>query len=215
VDDDFEFWNDSGDPTDEPKKPNGHAGDAGMWDEPDLDVVQLRRRAPPEFPLEVLGDSWASWAIDAANAAAAPVDYVIGPLLASVSALVGHARWAQAAPGWQEPPHLWMCQVGDSGDGKSPGADCLMRDVLPEIERRMIGDYPDRLREWRAADEFYKAAEKEWQESVKNAHKDGKPRRLRRPELPPTPRRICRGCASTMSRLSRLRRSSRPRRRKV
>jgi hypothetical protein len=47
----------------------------------------------------------------------------------TVSALIGHSRWAQATPGWVEPPHLWLGVVGDSGNGKSPGADCLMRDV--------------------------------------------------------------------------------------
>ena len=94
--------------------------------------------------------------LDAAVAAACPVDYVVAPLLASVSTLIGNARWAQAWPGWSEPPHLWTVVVGDSGTGKSPGADCLMRDVLPTIERRMIGDYPDRLREWQGAVEFDK-----------------------------------------------------------
>ena len=77
-------------------------------------------------------------------AAACPVDYVAAALLAGISALIGHARWAQATPGWAEPPHLWIGAVGDSGNGKSPGADCLMRDVLPEIERRMLADFPDR-----------------------------------------------------------------------
>src|SRR6516164_11627870 len=101
--------------------------------------------------------------------AACPVDYVAAPLLASISVLIGHARWAQATPGWAEPPHLWIGAVGDSGTGKSPGADCLMRDVLPEIEQRMLADYPDRLREWRAAVEFSKAAEDKWKTEVREA----------------------------------------------
>ena len=99
------------------------------------------------LPLAVFGDEWGRWIADAAEAAACPPDYVAVPLLASVSALIGHARWAQATPGWSEPPHLWMADVGDSGIGKSPGADCLLRDVLPEIERRMLADFPDRLRD--------------------------------------------------------------------
>ena len=105
------------------------------WADPDMAVLRLHRRPPPALPLAVFGDEWGRWIADAAEAAACPPDYVAVPLLASVSAVIGHARWAQATPGWSEPPHLWMADVGDSGVGKSPGADCLLRDVLPEIER--------------------------------------------------------------------------------
>src|SRR5262249_11956640 len=91
---------------------------------------------------------WREWITTTAEAAACPPDYVVAPLLASASVLIGHARWAQATPGWREPPHLWLGAVGDSGDGKSPGADCLINQVLPEIERAMLADFPERLREW-------------------------------------------------------------------
>ena len=107
--------------------------------------------------------------------AACPPDYVAGTsLLASASVLIGHARWGQATPGWAEPPHLWVAAVGDSGNGKSPGADCLLRDVLPELERKMIADYPDRLREWRASVAFAKAADDRW---VKEEMRDAEKRR--------------------------------------
>jgi hypothetical protein len=145
------------------------------WPEPDLGVLRLHRRSPPPLPLDVFGAFWGSWISAAAEAAACPVDYVAAPLLASISVLIGHARWAQATPGWAEPPHLWVGAVGDSGDGKSPGADCLLRDVLPEIERRIIGDFPDRLREWRARQEFAKAADKRWEKDVSAAQKRGAP----------------------------------------
>src|SRR5215471_15240213 len=159
------------------KKPNG-TGDNNeelSWGEPDMGVLRLRRRPPPAFPTKVFGRAWERWIINAANAAACPLDYVVAPLLASVSVLIGHARWAQGTPGWSEPPHLWIGAVGDSGDGKSPGADCLLRDVLPEIERRMVNDYPDRLREWRASVEFENAAEQRWQEDVRAAQNRGSP----------------------------------------
>jgi hypothetical protein len=70
--------------------------------------------------------------------------------------------------------------VGDSGNGKSPGADCLMRDVLPEIERRMGADFPDVLQKWRAATEYDKAAMDRWSGGVRAAEKQGSP-----PPLPP------------------------------
>jgi hypothetical protein len=151
-----------------------------LWPEPDMGVLRLHRRPPPPLPLAVFGPPLAEWIGTAAEAAACPPDYVAAPLLASASALIGHARWAQATPGWAEPPHLWVGVVGDSGAGKSPGADCLMRDVLPEIEWRMLADYPDRLREWRAAAELAEAADKAWRDDVRTAQRTGKP-----PPLPP------------------------------
>ena len=153
---------------------------AEPWGEPDMTVLKPNRRPPPPLPMDVLGAAWAHWIDGAAEAAAAPVDYVALPLLASASALIGHARWAEAAPGWREPPHLWLGVVGDSGSSKSPGADCLMRDVLPEIERRMLGDFPDRLKEWRAAAEIHKAKLADWEKDIKAAHKSGSP-----PPMPP------------------------------
>ena len=84
------------------------------WGEPDMGVLRLHRRSPPRLPIEVFGRC-GDWIARAAEAAACPVDYVAAPLLASATALIGHARWAQAAPGWAEPPHLWIAAVGDFG----------------------------------------------------------------------------------------------------
>lgn len=172
-----------------------------LWPEPDTEVLRLHRRPPVKLPIEVFGPAWQPWIATEAEAAACPPDYVAAPLLASVSALIGHARWAQATPGWAEPPHLWIGAVGDSGNGKSPGADCLMRDVLPEIERRMLADFPDRLREWRANVEFGKATEEAWQKEVREAQKRGAPAPLP-PTVSTTPNRRRRDYGSTMSRSS-------------
>jgi hypothetical protein len=156
------------------KPPKGNGANNNAWGEPFMGVMRLRRRPPPPLPLEAFGESWGDWIVNAAKAAACPVDYVAAPLLASVSTLVGHARWPAIA-GWCEPPHLWCASVGDSGDGKSPGANALMRNVLPTLERRMIGDFPDRLREWQAASEFDKVALKRWKEELREAQEKRKP----------------------------------------
>jgi hypothetical protein len=156
-------------------KSNGFAADTTDWPEPDMGIVELRRRAPARFPTEVFGPDWGPWTIAAAKAAACSVDYVALPLMASASTLVGNARWAQATPAWKEPPHGWYGVVGDSGDGKSPGSDCLMRDVLPELEARMYGDFPERLQEWRQAVALDKAALKQWEQEKRAADKKGEP----------------------------------------
>jgi hypothetical protein len=118
------------------------------------------------MPLAVFGAEWMGWIKDAAEAAATSPDYVAAPLLAAGSATIGHARWAQAHPGWQEPPHLWMCSVGDSGGGKSPGADPVLKGVLPRIEEAMGRNFPEKRREWEAAVAVARARRAEWQKAV-------------------------------------------------
>jgi hypothetical protein len=152
-----------------------------------MSVLRLHRRSPPALPLDVFGP-WGDWIVEAAEAAACPIDYVAMPLLAVASVLIGHARWAQATPGWMEPPHLWVASVGLSGNGKSPGADCLMRDVLPEVERRMLGDFPDRLQEWRSITEQQHAREDVWKREVRDAQKAGRaPPDPPKDSVPPEP----------------------------
>ena len=146
----------------------------------DLSVLRLNRRPPPPFPLDVLGTAWAAWATDAASASAAPVDYVVAPLLSAASALIGNARWARAGGGWVEPPHVWCGVVGESGTSKSPAADPLMRHVIPAMEQRMLGDFPDRLREFKARSEVAEATREQWAKEVRLAAKAGNP-----PPLPP------------------------------
>jgi hypothetical protein len=165
---------------------------AQRWPDPDMSVLRLHPRPAPALPLEVFGPPWADWILATAKAAACPVDYVAAPLLASASVLIGHARWACATPGWGEPPHLWVAAVGESGDGKSPGADCLMRDVLSETERGMLTDFPDRLDEWRAAAEHQLSAEERWKSEVRNAEKRGlEPPAAPKSALPREPRPPC------------------------
>ena len=150
--------------------------------EPDMAVLQLQRREAPKLPIEIFGEPWSRWISDTAEASACPVDYVAAPLLAAASAVIGHARWPRAGEAWAEPPHLWCASVGDSGDGKSPGADVVYRHVMPEIERKMTIDFPDQLREVQAAIEIARAKHENWKSEVRNAIKAGGT-----PPLPPPP----------------------------
>ena len=151
------------------------------WSLPDMGVLRLYRRPPPPLPLGVFGP-WDTWLAEQAEAAACPVDYVAGPLLAAVSALIGNARWPQAGGSWSEPPHLWAASVGDSGTGKSPGGDGLLGKVLPVVEHNMRADFPDLLQEWKASAETVKAREEQWRSEVRDAQKAGKA-----PPPPPPP----------------------------
>jgi hypothetical protein len=149
-------------------------------------------------PLFLFGPAWGDWIATAAEAAACPPDYVAAPLLAAASALICHERWAQATPGWAEPPH-WLGVVGDSGNGKSPVADCLMRDVLPEIERRVLADSPDRWREWRVQTELAKATKQRWHRDLRAAEREGAAFPTLSTPMEPTEPQARHGSVSTMS----------------
>lgn len=170
-----------------------HLQPQSEWPDPDLGVLRFHRRQAPRLPLEIFGDQWASWIEAAGHAASAPVDYVAAALLSSASALIGHARWARAWKGWEEPPHLWCCGVGDSGSGKSPAADTVMKDIVPEIERRMTIDFPDQLKEALRAIEVAKARQERWKAEVRAAENGGSsppPAPDEPPEPPVRPRLI-------------------------
>jgi hypothetical protein len=155
--------------------------------DPDMTILRLNRRPPPVLPLCVLGGDWATWVEDAAASASAPVDYVVAPLLAAASALIGHSRWVQAWTGWKEPPHLWCASVGDSGDGKSPGADTIQLYLLPTIEQRMVADFPDTLREKQTEIEAAKMRVENWKEEMRVAIKAGQPLPLQPASVPREP----------------------------
>ena len=140
---------------------------------PDLSVLNLGRRSPPALDLSLFGNRWKNWICSAARAAACPVDYVVAPLLAAASTLIGNARWAQAVPGWVEPPHLWCASVGDSGSGKSPGADIFYRHVLPPIEHRLTTDFPDLLEDHRRRKELADIKQVAWRAMAREAEKKG------------------------------------------
>jgi hypothetical protein len=157
--------------------------------DPDLSITQLGRRLPPPLPLELFGLKWAPWIEGATEAAACPPDYVAAPLLAAASALIGNSRWAMGGPGWAEPPHLWCGAVGDSGNGKSPGADCLRRDVLPEIEKRMVADFPDQWRDWKIAMEASSMEMGKWKVDMRTAREKGQPPPPPPEDGPPAPQK--------------------------
>ncbi|MBI3708708.1 MAG: DUF3987 domain-containing protein, partial [Proteobacteria bacterium] len=103
------------------------------WPAPDPAALQGFRRPPPALPLEQFGP-WAAWLGAAAEGAGAPVDYVAGPLLAAIAALIGTTRAASPGPGWVEPSVLWIGLVGDPSSGKSPGADPVLA-PLADLEQ--------------------------------------------------------------------------------
>ncbi|MDJ0391366.1 DUF3987 domain-containing protein [Roseomonas sp. E05] len=159
---------------------------------PSLAILTRSTIPAPAFPLPALGTFWARWCATAAEGANAPPDYVALPLLTAASALIGNARWAQAWPGWAEPPILWGGSVGNPSSGKSPGAAPVMRDVLGRVEMHMARDYPAELEQWETRASVAKAALKQWEKDVARALKAGDQPMPEKPDaatMPPKPSR--------------------------
>jgi hypothetical protein len=145
-----------------------------LWPQPDLGVLRINRRELPVFPVEVFGEFWGELITDAAAGASAPVDYTGCTLLACAGTLIGHARWVSPWQNWNEPPVLWIGNVGDPSCGKSPAADPILG-ILRDIEIGLAKDYPDAHRQWMTERASAAAHRAIWESEVKDAAKFKKP----------------------------------------
>lgn len=148
-----------------------NAGDASLII-PDLSMLRQGRRKPPQIPLELFGTAWSNWVSAAAEGAGAPVDYVVGTLLAATAAVIGNARRISPWAGWVEPSGLWVANVGNPSSGKSPGTDPVLN-LLRAIEKDMVHGFEEKQREWETANEAASCAREQWEKDVKVAVKNG------------------------------------------
>jgi hypothetical protein len=171
----------------EPSVGASAAADSDVLQKPDMGVLNQNRRPPVRFPLELLGSWWSKWVAQAAKGAAAPPDYVAAPLLAAASVLLGNARWAQAVPGWREPPVLWCASVGNPSSGKSPAAAPVVNDLIAQMESNRARDFKERYTAWQTQAEECRVRESLWRQEVEQAVRENRPPPTRPPEADPPP----------------------------
>ena len=157
------------------------------WGEPDPRFLRADLPPPPEPPLlDVLGAKWAAWLTRAADAKAAPPDYVLAGLLASAGALIGNTRWVAPWSGWAEPPIIWAMVIGAPSANKSPGLDAILS-PLKQVERALRLQAATELSAWAEKAEIAKLAESTWKEAAKEALKGGKEPPAKPPAATPGP----------------------------
>lgn len=143
------------------------------WPVPDMRYLRSELPEPPSLPLEdVFSPRWSSWIRAAAEAKAAPPDYVMAGALSVCGALIGNSRWPSPWQGWTEPPVLWAVAIGNPSMNKSPGLDAVLN-PLKKVERALREQVQGEVTEWRARAEVAKLAESAWKEAVKAAIKSG------------------------------------------
>jgi hypothetical protein len=140
--------------------------------EPDMGVLRQGRRNPPQFPIEILGQDIGVWVLETAEGAGAPIDYVIGSLLAVSTTLIGNARRISPWEGWVEPSILWIGLVGDPSSGKSPAIDPALN-LVRVIENEMYPGFEQKYKEWLKKKEEASIAEENWKAEVKASTKNG------------------------------------------
>ena len=145
-----------------------------FWQDFDPRFVRPELPPAPQLPLyDVLGPAWARWIKQAAEAKAAPPDYIMLALLAVAGATIGNTRWASPWDGWAEPPIIWAMAIGNPSMNKTPGLDAVLsplRKLEREARKRCEGEVAD----WKDRAEIAKLAEGMWKEAAKAAIKDGK-----------------------------------------
>jgi hypothetical protein len=104
------------------------------WPETDPSLLEEGRPALPAFPLASLPPWWRAWVSETAHGTAAPVDYVVQALLASVAGVCGTGVVARITESWSEPLILWQALVGGPSSGKTPALDALRR-PLAAVEK--------------------------------------------------------------------------------
>ena len=144
------------------------------WPQPEARFLRPELPAPPPLPLqEVFGPIWAAWIAKAAEAKAAPPDYVVAGLLSVAGATIGNTRWASPWAGWAEPPIIWAMAIGTPSMNKSPGFDAVLS-PLRKLEREARKRVDAEVSDWKDRAEVAKIAEAAWKEGVKAAMKEGK-----------------------------------------
>ncbi|MGR9539369.1 YfjI family protein [Rhizobium leguminosarum] len=144
------------------------------WPTPDARYLRSDIPEPPSLPLEdVFSPRWARWMRIAAEAKAAPPDYVMAAVMACCGSLIGNARWANPWHGWAEPPVLWAAAIGSPSSCKSPALDAVLG-PLKAVERSMRAPWETSMADWRQRAEIAKLAETAWKDDVKAALKAGK-----------------------------------------
>ncbi|KQV39175.1 MULTISPECIES: DUF3987 domain-containing protein [unclassified Rhizobium] len=143
------------------------------WPIPDPRYLREELPQPPRLPLrEVFSPAWARWIEEAAEAKAAPPDYVVAAILAAAGSLVGNSRWSTPWQGWAEPPILWAVAIGNPSMNKSPGLDAVLIPIR-KIEKGLRKEADAKVAEWKARAEIAKLADSAWKEATKAAMKAG------------------------------------------
>ena len=134
------------------------------WGDPDWSILDERRGELPAFPVNAVPGC--DIIALCAHGAGVSFDHVAVPLLATVSGVIGAARYVKPSRSWAEPAAVWAAMVGLSGTGKTPGINVSKR-ALVEVERKRQITIDGKRRSHEAIREAAKLAREQWKAKLK------------------------------------------------
>jgi hypothetical protein len=148
---------------------DGAPGSMFTWEDPDVSLLDDRRRDLPDFPLDAINPEWLrDWIVRAAHGAGTAIGYVAVPLLVAAGGLIGTARRIRPSRAWSQPMATWGANVGWSGDGKTPGQDVIKR-AIDTIEEALEPEISNLKRAHDRLEAIATATKKAWQKEVEEA----------------------------------------------
>ena len=144
------------------------------WESPSREILEDGRGTLPEFPTDVFDDEWREYVKRAAHGAGVTDAHVAVPLIGVISGVIGCSYRVKASSAWLEPCALWSAIVGYSGTGKTPGIDVSKR-ALAFVEKQRSTKITALQWKHETKADLARAAQKNWEQQVKKAIKDGKP----------------------------------------
>jgi len=160
------------------------------WEKPDFSILNPVRPAC-KFPVDVFEGEVKEWVELAAQKTSAPIDYLIGSLLAVVSSAIGNSRRISPWEGWVEPSILWVVLIGNPSSGKSPAMGPVI-ELLHNIEKGRGEQYQDKFKEYQEEKTIAELKREVWEKKVKEAitEKKESPAMPDNAILPEKPKRI-------------------------
>ena len=144
------------------------------WDDPDISLLDDRRGALLEFPIDVFSLTLQAMLKRTAKGAGVTVAHVAVPFIGITSGLIGYSRRVKAANSWFEPATCCTALVGYSGTGKTP-AHNVTRKPLRAVERLQKEKEEKRKRDHETKRAKAKAEYDYWKAKVEEAVEAGSP----------------------------------------
>ena len=118
---------------------------------------------PPPVPIEAFPPLLQDIRYEAAQAFVVPLEVPVCAVLALASACIGRVRGIIIKEGWAPHANLYLALVGESGTGKSPCANAILKSVF-RVDHEMH-------QEWRKACDDYQLEQERYREALKQYRK--------------------------------------------
>jgi hypothetical protein len=164
---------------DRPRPAKGNGKDdtaitAFGWDDPDISLLDNRRGALPDFPLDVFSPVLQEVIKRTSKGAGVTPAHVAVPFIGITSGLIGYSRRVMATTSWCEPATCCTALVGYSGTGKTPAMN-VTRKALRAVERLQKDKEEKRKRDHETKRTRAKAEYDNWKAKVEEAVEAGRP----------------------------------------